>query len=298
MTEAFVAIEAAGEGALLAGTDALKGLPCSAVSAVSRTWVRADADPGAGEDTMLFAVARLDTELLPAQLAETIAETLSEAGAIYAKPTLLMYGDEEWVLAGLVLPHPRLLTTPQWAVPLLDVSPGVCLPEGGAVRASVDPAVLEALTALGGEPDPEMGEPAAAGETDEESCSPGSCADGSCGPKLPDFRAPVTDEPEEWVAVVEAEDQAGALLGLSEHAAGLLFAEAVLADAEIPCVWYPHRPGEGFGPDYLRGPQSVLLMVQPWRCDEAREALAAASGAQPEGEFWADDYDEEAEAPS
>jgi 2-amino-4-hydroxy-6-hydroxymethyldihydropteridine diphosphokinase len=92
----------------------------------------------------LNAAASLETSLEPLELLGRLLEVERGLGRDRAKEErwgprtldldLLLYGDEEIDVPGLTVPHPRLAERLFVLQPLLELDPGLRLPDGRAVR--------------------------------------------------------------------------------------------------------------------------------------------------------------------
>ena len=90
------------------------------------------------------AAAELETRLAPRELLERLLEVERGLGRDRAKEErwgprmidldLLLYGDEEIDEPGLTVPHPRLAERAFVREPLLELDPGLRLPDGRALR--------------------------------------------------------------------------------------------------------------------------------------------------------------------
>jgi len=129
------------EGALrraLEALDAQEGIDVAAVSTLSET------DPVGYLDQPLFlnAAARLETELAPRELLETLLRVERELGRDRSGPRfgprtidldLLLYGELELDEEGLTVPHPRLHERRFVLEPLAELAPGLLIPGRGLV---------------------------------------------------------------------------------------------------------------------------------------------------------------------
>ncbi|HEY3317897.1 MAG TPA: 2-amino-4-hydroxy-6-hydroxymethyldihydropteridine diphosphokinase [Coriobacteriia bacterium] len=277
-------------GNLARGLDAIAALPGTRVRAVSHAY---ESEPWGLEGQAAFfnAVALVGTDLLADQLLDLLKNAEEELGR---KPTtrfgpreidldILLYGDEEWASDRLTIPHPRMAERDFVIRPLLEVAPGVRYPNGdhvtgerarhGRVIARIGPIPgWEQVT-------PPTPEARAAGTPERAHADLGpadfagvaASADFRVAGKEQHFATPWGDD---WVPLGVAR------LDPSPSMPELLFYEAVLKDAGVPCEFYPERPGEGFYNPY--GVQRFVdLYVPASRLREARELVRKAREAPP-----------------
>jgi 2-amino-4-hydroxy-6-hydroxymethyldihydropteridine diphosphokinase len=139
------------EATLLEALDRLgaeEGIEVVAVSSLRET------DPVGFLDQPRFvnAAAAIETSLPPRELLERLLEVERSLGRNRARETrwgprtidldLLLYGDEEIHEPGLTVPHPRLAERPFVLEPLVELDPGLRLPDGRALR-ELRPSELE-----------------------------------------------------------------------------------------------------------------------------------------------------------
>lgn len=235
-----------------------EGLEVAAVSHAyeSEPWGVADQPPFAN------AVAWLRMELEGDDLLDVLQDVEERMGRKrderFGPRTIdldvLLVGDEEWDSPRLVVPHPRMAEREFVVRPLLEVWPDARYPDGTPV--SPERAVAgRILGELG--PVPGWEERSAEAAHRELPAEPGPS------------RVPRPPRGEQWVAVAA---EAG-------EGADLLFYEAVLRDNDVPVVFDPNRPNEGFlYPHYTN--REVRLMV-PGSMKERAEALIAEAEAAP-----------------
>lgn len=271
-----------------AGVAAVAELPTTHLIAVSRAyetepWGAADQGP------YVNAVAHIRTDLYADQLLallqdaeERLGRTPGERfGPRVVDLDILLFGDEEWASETLTIPHPRMAEREFVIRPLLEIAPEVQWPDGSFVT-DADVRVGRVIGDLGPLPGFEQLTPQ---PPSPRHAGPPPGAEPDLGPA--DFRGPVvsgdfrvpgrretftTETGEEWVplGVSQTDPSPGAL--------EMLFYEAVLQDAGVPCVFYPNRPNEGaYGPYWV--PRFVDLFVTVGRLDEARELIRQARRA-------------------
>ncbi|MDO8963029.1 MAG: 2-amino-4-hydroxy-6-hydroxymethyldihydropteridine diphosphokinase, partial [Coriobacteriia bacterium] len=173
---------------------------------------------------------------------------------------ILLFGDEEWVAATLTIPHPRLLERDFVVTPLLEVAPDAVLPDGTPItrERAREGRVTGILGALPGFEDLTPLGPGDPGQ------------DG--GPTAAQVVPTAQEARGEWVAVGPARFEVTVPNSSSDFS--LLLYEQELLQAGIPCVFYPHRPGEGASVLYAI-PQDVRLMVPASRAGEAQAIIDA-----------------------
>lgn len=117
---------------------ALRSLPDSQVSAISRTYQSAAVGPG-DQPHYLNAVLRLDTRLPPHALLQALQLIESNQGRVRAERwgprtldlDMLLYGDSEIATPTLTVPHPQLPSRNFVLYPLADIcGPNLVLPDG------------------------------------------------------------------------------------------------------------------------------------------------------------------------
>jgi len=123
-----------------------------AVGAVSSTYVTEPVGDVLDQPDFLNAVARIETDLGPEPLLDVCKAIEAELGRNVGGPRhgprvididLLLLGDVELETERLTLPHREVTSRRFVLVPLLELDPGLRLPDGSALR--------EALVALGSE---------------------------------------------------------------------------------------------------------------------------------------------------
>lgn len=123
----------------------IEGIEVVAVSSFRET------DPVGMVDQPRFvnAAAALETTLGPRELLESLLEVERGLGRDRSREKrwgprtidldLLLYGDETVAEPGLVIPHPRLAERAFVLQPLLELDPGLRLPEGRPLRDLLGP---------------------------------------------------------------------------------------------------------------------------------------------------------------
>lgn len=124
----------------LARLGELDGIEITAISSFRET------DPVGNVDQPRFvnAAAALETSLGPRELLDSLLEVERSLGRDRSREErwgprtvdldLLLYGDETVEEQGLELPHPRLAERAFVLEPLLELDPGLRLPDGRALR--------------------------------------------------------------------------------------------------------------------------------------------------------------------
>jgi 2-amino-4-hydroxy-6-hydroxymethyldihydropteridine diphosphokinase len=126
----------------------IDGIAIVAISSFRET------DPVGNVDQPRFvnAAAALETSLGPRELLDSLLELERSLGRDRSREErwgprtidldLLLYGDETVDEPGLEIPHPRLAERAFVLEPLLELDPGLRLPDGGALR-DLHPSELE-----------------------------------------------------------------------------------------------------------------------------------------------------------
>ena len=122
---------------LAAALRALASLPGTRLTAVSRLYGSAPVGPQDQPD-YVNAVARLETSLTPHRLLAELQAIENHAGRIRKRHwgprtldlDLLLYAEDEIRTTHLTVPHPEMTLRGFVIVPLLDIAPGVVLPNG------------------------------------------------------------------------------------------------------------------------------------------------------------------------
>jgi len=145
MTLAYVALGANLDdpaATVLAAFGALANLPDSRLVHTSSLYRTAPVGIAAQPD-FINAVAALETLLAPADLLEALFDLEHRFGRIRAEKNgprtldldLLLYGELEFDLPQLTLPHPRLHLRAFVLHPLAEIAPDLCLPRRGNIAA-------------------------------------------------------------------------------------------------------------------------------------------------------------------
>lgn len=118
-------------------------LPETTVVAVSSVW---DTEPAYFDDQPSFAnmAIVIDTELSPHELLAHLMMIETDLGRLRQFPNsprtvdvdILLYGDKTIASDLLVVPHPRMLERDFVVTPLLEIAPGISLPDGTSVDRS------------------------------------------------------------------------------------------------------------------------------------------------------------------
>jgi 2-amino-4-hydroxy-6-hydroxymethyldihydropteridine diphosphokinase len=123
----------------------------AAVEAVSPLWETAPRDLE-DQPAFLNAAARIETELTPRELLAAVKDLERDLGrdpgGVRFGPRaidcdLLLWEGGTWSDEALEIPHPRLAERRFALLPLLDLDPGLTLPDGRALAdlaAAIDPA--------------------------------------------------------------------------------------------------------------------------------------------------------------
>jgi 2-amino-4-hydroxy-6-hydroxymethyldihydropteridine diphosphokinase len=211
-------------GGAVAALEELDETRVEAVSHVyeSEPWGEADQPPFAN------AVVAVDTELRADQLMEDLHQIEDKFGrkreVRYGPRTIdldiLLFGDEEWTLPDLTIPHPRMAERDFVITPLLEIAPDVKWPDGTFVtRSAVNVGSVTRI--LGPMPDEEAEE------------------------GLP----PLAED--DWVVVAE-----GVTIPVDTS---LQFKQLVLDQADIPFSWDPFPPGEETQPWGMPTPIKLVV---------------------------------------
>jgi len=263
MTTAYLALGSnEGDRLLNLGraVDALTEVPETRVIAVSRAY---ESEPAFVAEQPLFAnaVIAVETELDGAQLlpyVQQIEDSMGRVRTVANGPRpididILLVGDEELQTADLTIPHPGLLEREFVVRPLLEIAPGVHLPDGTLVAlgtATVGPIV------------------------------------GDLGP-VPDVGALHNDPvlPGEWVDAAEGTRDQDVVAGWDPQ---LMLIREVLEQAEIPYQWDPYEPEATTDPFGL--PTQFRILVPESYLAQATELISAVMAAEPQ--FPADQIEE------
>jgi 2-amino-4-hydroxy-6-hydroxymethyldihydropteridine diphosphokinase len=127
---------------------ALQLLPTEGVQivAVSSTWVTEPVGEILDQPDFLNAVVRVRTALEPEELLDACKTVEAERGRHFDLPRhsprpldvdLLLLGDLEYESDRLTLPHPQVTSRRFVLVPLLELDPGLSLPDGTGLAAAL-----------------------------------------------------------------------------------------------------------------------------------------------------------------
>lgn len=125
------------EATLRRAVNALRALPHSHLTALSSLYRSTPLGPS-GQDDYLNAVARLETNVAPHALLQALQDIESRHGRLRLERwgprtldlDLLLYGNDRITTPSLTIPHPEMPRRNFVVVPLLEVSPAACLPDG------------------------------------------------------------------------------------------------------------------------------------------------------------------------
>ena len=130
------------EAALRRAVHALRQLPCSRVSGISQYYRSAPLGPPDQPDYWNAAL-RLETRLTPHALLTSLHDIENQNGRLRAQRwgartldlDLLLYGNDIIQTSSLIVPHPELKNRNFVVIPLLDIDPGLTLPDGAALAS-------------------------------------------------------------------------------------------------------------------------------------------------------------------
>lgn len=125
------------EATLRSATAELRALPRSRLTGLSSLYRSAPLGP-AGQGDYLNAVARLETPLPPHDLLQALQDIENRHGRLRQERwgprtldlDLLLYGNDLISTAPLTVPHPEMMHRNFVVVPLLEINPAACLPDG------------------------------------------------------------------------------------------------------------------------------------------------------------------------
>jgi 2-amino-4-hydroxy-6-hydroxymethyldihydropteridine diphosphokinase len=149
MTRAFVGLGANlddREAAIRRAVELLRAEPGVRVVAVS-TLRETDPVGYVDQPRFLNGAVELETELGPAELLERLLALERRLGRVREGPRfgprtidldLLLYGQDEVDQPGLTVPHPRLAERRFALEPLVELDPGLVLPDGRRLRDLLD----------------------------------------------------------------------------------------------------------------------------------------------------------------
>lgn len=239
-------------GSLSRAIDSVAHLPETHVGAVSRAYETAPAYR-ADQSSFLNAVIEVETGLEADALLMQLQEIENEMGRVREEDNgprvidldLLLYGEEERASSFITLPHPALLERDFVVTPLLEIAPGIELPDGTKPKrsaATVGPVIRD----FGPVPDAGMA-----------------------------HNMPI--EATEWVAVAENEGPQSAVGGFD---AALQLKRQVLEQEGIPYAFEPFEPGLDI--DVLGRPRTFRLVVPAEYAANAIALLEQIDEARPE----------------
>lgn len=150
---------------ILRAIAALRGLPLSRLTAVSRLYRSAPMGP-ADQPDYINAVAMLDTRLSPIELLDALQAIEQAQGRVRGAERwgprtldldLLLYGTERIESERLLVPHPGMAERNFVLYPLSELSPELVLPDGRSLRQLLAACPSEGIEPLHSEGD-EQGE--------------------------------------------------------------------------------------------------------------------------------------------
>ena len=240
--------------------DALDDLPETRITAASHAY-ESEAAYLESQPAFANAVVAIDTELESDQLLEYFQQIEASMGRVRTLDNgprtididILLVGDDEIRTPELTVPHPGLLERAFVVTPLLEIAPGIQLPDGTPVL--------------------------------QENATVGPIID-DLGP-IPDVGALHNDPalPGEWVDVAEGTTDQDVVAGWDPK---LMLAREVLEQADIPYRWDPYEPEATTDPFGL--PTQFRLLVPEADRDRAAQLIAEVMAAEPQ--FPADQLDE------
>ena len=117
------------------------------VEAVSSAYETEPVGEIVDQPDFLNAAARIKTDLEPEQLLDVCKAIEAERGRMFGAPRhgprpvdldILLLGDLELTTERLTIPHPALTERRFVLVPLLELDPGLALPDGHALAGALD----------------------------------------------------------------------------------------------------------------------------------------------------------------
>lgn len=238
-------------GEVSRAVDAIAHLPGTRVSKVSHAY---ESEAAYLEDQPPFvnAVVEVETGLGPEGLLVHLQQLEEEMGRVREAPKgprvidldLLLYEGEERASEELTLPHPGLLERDFVITPLLEIAPGLRLPDGTRPNR-LDATVGRVVRDLGELPD--------AGA---------------------EHNMPI--EETEWAVVAETEGPQSAIGGFD---AAVQFKKQVLEQEGIPYAWEPFEPGLDI--DVLGRQREFKLVVPVEYQDRALQLFEDVEEAPP-----------------
>lgn len=141
---------------LMKAIDALRGLPESRLTAISRLYRSRPMGP-ADQPDYVNAVAMLDTRLEPYALLDALQAIENEQGRVRGPQRwgprtldldLLLYGAEVISSERLQVPHPGIAERSFVLYPLADIAPELVLPDGRSLQQLLKACSAEGLEAV------------------------------------------------------------------------------------------------------------------------------------------------------
>lgn len=253
---------------------AIDAAECVRVLAVSHAY---ETEPWGvpDQDSYYNAAVRIETSLRADELLDVckgIEQDLGRRQTVRFGPRtadldILLFGDERWISERLTIPHPRLLEREFAVRPLLDVVGDLRLPDGSPITDE-HVRLGKILADLG-----PLENPGAAQVWVDE---------GEIQFVRAPFRTLEVDDHQvigDWIAVGPPRTERGGANTSTDF--DLLWLEEVMADAEVPTTFYPHRPGESLS-SYPGVLTEVRLFVPRDRIADAHRALEDAVGDDPD----------------
>jgi 2-amino-4-hydroxy-6-hydroxymethyldihydropteridine diphosphokinase len=145
------------EANLRAAVDALRSHGV-AVEAASSTYETEPVGEILDQPDFLNAAIRIRTSLEPGELLDLCKAVEAEAGRLFGGPRhgprtldvdLLLLGDVELETERLTLPHAQVTSRRFVLVPLLELDPGLALPDGTSLAAALDAVEGERVERVG-----------------------------------------------------------------------------------------------------------------------------------------------------
>ena len=254
MTTAYIALGSNVGDRLMHLAEALEALSEIPGTHVARASSAYESEPAYHSEQLPFAnaVVAIDTELEARPLLGFLQEIEDEMGRVRTIENgprtidldILTFGNEELTSADLTIPHPRLRERDFVVTPLLEIAPGLHLPDG--VRVTHDGATVgRVVDDLG--PIPDLGR--------------------------------LIDEPilaANWVPVAESSREQDLVAGWD---ARLRFQREALEEEGIPCAWEPFEPELSMDPFGL--PATFRLLVPAADAERALQLIIDLDAAEP-----------------
>jgi 2-amino-4-hydroxy-6-hydroxymethyldihydropteridine diphosphokinase len=255
MTTAYIGLgsnEGDRLGNMAAAVEALSEIPETHLERVSHAY---ESQPAYVEEQPQFAnaVAEITTSLSSVQLLGYLRDIEARLGRVREAENgprtidldILLFGDEELNTPDLTIPHAHLLERQFVAVPLLEIAPGIQLPDGTPILREI--ATIGPIT-------------------------------GDLGP-VADLGASRNDPAiaAEWVEVASCDAGSDIVAGWD---AAISLQREVLQDAGIPYAFDPYEPDAAMDPWGL--PRTFRLLVPADYVDKANELIAEVMSAEPQ----------------